>query len=249
MFPLTRVLVLSDNTFLLEGFRDIVHRQNCHASFTYRQSPSGPHDVSKTRPSDLPCLDIRKACQDVIKNYDLILSLHSKQVFPKEVVEHVRCVNIHPGYNPHNRGWFPQVFSLCNGLPAGVTIHEMDAQIDHGDIIYREEIFLCAHDDSLSAYQKILNKELEMLEAHLVDIVDHTYTVRKPEKEGNINFKKDYYKLCHLDLQETLTMGEAINRLRALTHGDYDNAYFLDTQGKKIYVRLHLYPEDANSTP
>ena len=35
---------------------------------------------------------------------------------------------------------FQQVFSILNKLPVGVTIHEMDEQLDHGIIIVQKEI-------------------------------------------------------------------------------------------------------------
>ena len=51
-------------------------------------------------------------------------------MFPVDMVRNYRCINVHPGLNPYNRGWFPQTFSLVNHFPVGVTIHEMDAHLD-----------------------------------------------------------------------------------------------------------------------
>ncbi len=71
--------------------------------------------------------------------YILFISLHCKQIFPQRLTDNYRCINIHPGYNPYNRGWFPQVFSILNKNTAGVTIHEIDQELDHGPIIYQEK--------------------------------------------------------------------------------------------------------------
>ena len=70
---------------------------------------------------------------------------------------------------PHNRGWFPQVFSLINGKPCGVTIHEIDEKLDHGDIIVQKEVVAEPWDTSLDVYNKILNTEVELIEKYMLD--------------------------------------------------------------------------------
>lgn len=236
------VLILSDNTYLIQGFQAIIKKRGINADFTFRKSPERICASTQYSPKNMESIDVNKKCSYILKNFDLVLSVHSKQIFPKELVYNIKCINIHPGYNPYNRGWFPQVFSIMNGMPIGVTIHEMDEKIDHGNILYQEMVPLESYDDSLSAYRKILNKELEMIDKYIMAIIDNTYTSFKPDFEGNINFKKDYQAICALDMTESMTMAEAINRLRALTHGEYDNAYFIDEKGRKIYVKVSLHP-------
>ena len=177
-------------------------------------------------------------------SYDLFLSLHSKQLFPRELVENHLCINVHPGLNPHNRGWFPQVFSILNGLPAGVTIHKMDAQLDHGPILWQEELPIYPQDTSRDVYERILSKEIELLDEHLGDLLTGNYTLTPMADEGNINYKADFDALCPIDLSEPATYGAVIDRLRALTHAPYQNAYFVDTDGKKVYVGITLRKED-----
>jgi hypothetical protein len=54
---------------------------------------------------------VSKNIDDLCRSYDVIISWHCRQIFPKELIERVRCINIHPGFNPYNRGYFPHVFS------------------------------------------------------------------------------------------------------------------------------------------
>ena len=154
------------------------------------------------------------------------------------------CFNVHPGLNPHNRGWFPQVFSILNGLPCGVTIHKMDAQLDHGPIAWQEEVPQYPWDTSKDIYDRILAKELELLDRHLGDLLTGNYTLTPMEGEGNINYKADFDALCRIDRNEPATYGAVIDRLRALTHAPYENAWFLDEDGKKVYVGITLRKED-----
>ena len=235
-----KICVFTDNSYIYEGFCALLPRfPEHHFDFYYSPWNAAFSPRENFRP-------LRLRDQDVAfyNSYDLFLSLHSKQLFPQALVENHLCINVHPGLNPHNRGWFPQVFSILNGLPAGVTIHKMDAELDHGPILWQEEIPLYAHDTSQDIYTRILRKEIEMLEAHLGDLLAGNYTLTPMEGEGNINYKADFDALCPIDLNEPATYGAVIDRLRALTHEPYQNAYFVDADGKKVYVGITLRKED-----
>jgi len=235
-----RICVLTDNAFIFEGFTRLLPRFPEHR-FDFFYSPwNGAFSPSESfRP-----LRLKEQGRDFYEQYDLFLSLHSKQLFPAELVENHFCVNVHPGLNPHNRGWFPQVFSILNGLPVGVTIHQMDAELDHGPILWQEALPIRAEDTSRDIYDRILAKEIEMLEQHLPDLLAGSYTPTPMEREGNINYKSDFDALCRIDRDEPATYGQVIDRLRALTHAPYENAYFLDDDGKKVYVGITLRKED-----
>ena len=74
---------------------------------------------------------------------------------------------------------FPQVFSILNKKPEGVTIHEMDRELDHGSIIFQEELPIYSYDTSQDVYQRIQDKEIEMLREHLEEIVNKKYIAKK----------------------------------------------------------------------
>ena len=63
---------------------------------------------------------------------------------------------------------------------------------------------------------------------------------RKPSSEGNYNSISDYQNMCKIDLNKKVTMKEAIDFLRAMTHPPYKNSFFLDENNKKVFVSLHL---------
>ncbi|MCB1121739.1 MAG: dTDP-4-amino-4,6-dideoxyglucose formyltransferase [Verrucomicrobiae bacterium] len=241
-----RILVLTDNQFLHESFRKIVKEwELADADFDYRFSPSN----KEIRPSpDFFPLNVKTDSNQIVDTYNLVISLHCKQLFPPELVNRVRCVNVHPGYNPHNRGWYPQVFSIINKLPLGATIHEIDVELDHGPIIDQLEVPVYSWDTSLSAYERVLEAELHLLRKQLKEIVQGTYDSHQLQEEGNINFKKDFSNLCHLNLKEKTTVGGLIDRLRATSHGDFRNSYFLDENGHRVYVRVILEKEDSDAT-
>jgi dTDP-4-amino-4,6-dideoxyglucose formyltransferase len=230
-----KTLMLTDNQQALDLARDLAV---IYGDIDIFQSPNGLL-------SDTPRLNVRDQITEIIQKYNLVISIHCKQFFPTELIKQVRCINVHPGFNPFNRGWFPGVFSIINGLKAGVTIHEMDEELDHGPIIVQREYKIRSWDTSGSAYENIMTLERELLTEHFYAIREGTYRVFSAESEGNINFKKDFQDLLCLDLQERMSFQGFINRIRALTHGEYRNAYFIDETGKRVFVRIILEPEGS----
>lgn len=228
-----KTLIVTDNAYARRIASELHSK---HGNIDVVQSPSG-------QLRETPRLNVKEKIADIIANYQLVISIHCKQMFPAELVNSVRCVNVHPGFNPFNRGWYPQVFSIINGLKAGVTIHEIDEQLDHGAIIVQKECTIEPWDTSGSAYAKIMALERELVVEHFVSIRDQKYTATKPA-EGNLNLRRDFDSLKQINLEERGTFGEFLNRLRALTHEPFNNAYFVDDSGRKVFVRVMLKPED-----
>jgi methionyl-tRNA formyltransferase len=135
---------------------------------------------------------------------------------------------------------YPHIFSIINGLPTGATIHEVDEFIDNGDIIAQQEVEIFMYDDSKSLHERIMKLEMGLFESHFEEILLGTYTKKKPQAEGNINYKKDFSKLCSIDLENHDSFENHINILKALSYGSYKNAYFHDKNGNKIYIRVEL---------
>lgn len=243
------VLVISDNLSLCKRFIEIIERKkisNC--LFTFSISPfSNKEDFNILNGESIKVFDLKshEHIEFIKSNYDLVFSIHCKQIFPVELINYLKCINIHPGFNPINRGWYPQVFSIINKTPIGATIHEIDKELDHGFIIDREQVDKTSFDTSGTLYNKIIDKEIELLENNIEKIIYNNYEVIEPESEGNLFLKKDFNKLLELDLNEQVSVGNLIDRLRALTHGDFRNAYFVDPNSqKKIFVNIELTPED-----
>jgi methionyl-tRNA formyltransferase len=246
--PYNSILVVSDNEVILTEFVNLLDRRpelKHHRMFSFACHPMNEDLKNKqinnytVKPQDIKSEYVKLSVQ-----YDLIISAHCKQIFPAALVNSTKCINIHPGYNPYNRGWYPQVFAIINGSPLGATIHEIDESIDHGKIIDRERVVLKSSDTSLTAYNRVQAKEFELLERNIQDILTGAYKTIAPEIEGNVNSKNDFNNLCEIDLEENLTFKQAIDRLRSLTHPPFKNAYFIDPETKqKIWVEIRLDTE------
>lgn len=239
-----KVLVLTDNEELLFRFKSLIDKtkadKNLDFTFNYAFSFNNKLFIKKFQSANwIKSIKVKDEVDFLSSEYEIIFSLHCKQIFPEQLVNNVKCINVHPGLNPYNRGWFPQVFSILNSLPCGATIHEIDEDLDHGPIICQREVKIEMSDTSLTAYNKILDCEMDLLSENLVKILNQEYDT-KIEEEGNLNLKKDYDILCQIDLDNIDTFRNHINKLRALTHGSYKNAYFIDDLGQKVYLQLEM---------
>ncbi len=158
-------------------------------------------------------------------------------------------VNLHPAYLPYNRGCYPNVWSIVDGTPAGVSIHYVDEGIDTGDLVAREQVEVEPIDTGESLYRK--------LETAALSLFQRTWPLiragRAPRiaqqslgEDGTYHRRRDVERIDAIDLDRTYQARELINILRARTFPPYPGAYFV-VGGRKVYLRLQLYYEDEHS--
>jgi len=239
-----KICVVTDNEYLYETFFSLVEKGVFGENqFVFFYSSCNSRFTLKYVNSNFYSINLQKMDNLFFDSYDIFLSLHSKQIFPASLVNRKFCINVHPGFNPYNRGWFPQVFSIINKQPVGVTIHKMDTKLDHGPILFQEQVPIFDWDTSYDVYKRIQELEIRMLEENLPKILCQNYMEIPMTSDGNVNYKHDFLRLCEINLSESCTYGEAIDRLRALTFENYNNAFFVTEEGKKIFVQIKLTPE------
>lgn len=239
------VLVISDNLYLCKRIEEVLKlKLITEPEFSFAISPFSNLTEFEEKISNSIFVVNLKDETDVAKitsQYDLVLSIHCKQLFPASMVNKVKCINIHPGYNPYNRGWYPQVFSILNDEIIGATIHEIDEEIDHGAIIDRTIVEKDNIDTSGTLYDKILEAEISLFTKNISSILQNTYNTKAPETEGKLHLKKDFNVICKIDLKEVNSFENFIKKMRALTHHDFKNAHYIDPlTNEKIYISLNI---------
>ena len=235
-------LLITDNLKMFNQFNYLLEKLNIDKSIFDFAFTLGNKDFVNVQ--NISPIIIKNSINIFVNKYEKIFSLHSRQFFPKELVNSIMCINVHPGYNPNNRGWYPQVFSIINNEIIGATIHIMDEQLDHGDIIDRKKVKKYIWDTSESLYDRILEAEVFLLEKNLIPILNNSFTFFPPENIGKIYYKKDFKELCKINLNKKGTFLEFYNLLRALSHGNFDNAYFIAENDEKIFIKIMVSKND-----
>jgi methionyl-tRNA formyltransferase len=154
-------------------------------------------------------------------------------------------INLHPSYLPYNRGAYPNVWSIIEGTPAGVTLHYIDAGVDTGDIIAQELVPTEMIDTAEILYRKLERTCIEVFKKNWPLILNRQAArISQSIEAGTFHQARDIELLDEIDLERVCTARELINLLRSRTFPPYAGAFFRHG-GRKIYLRLQLlYEED-----
>jgi len=153
-------------------------------------------------------------------------------------------VNLHPALLPFNRGAYPNVWSIVDGTPAGVTLHYIDAGVDTGDVIAQRAVEVAAKDTGASLYRKLEEASLELLRATWPAIRrGEAPRLPQPRDAGTAHRVRDVERIDAIDLERRYLARELIDVLRARTFPPHRGAYVV-VDGRKIYLRLELLDED-----
>lgn len=203
-------------------------------------SPTNVFDGSKLRqPSILASI---KALQPDIAlsiMFGYILKPEFIQLFPHGVI------NLHPSLLPYNRGANPNVWSIIEQTPAGVTLHYIDTGIDTGDIIAQQKVTVEPVDTGETLYRKLEQASVSLFQNTWPLIRSgQVQRIQQPKEAGTFHRNKDLDLIDRIDLDRQYMARDLINILRARTFPPYPGAYFVEN-GRKVYMRLQLlYEED-----
>lgn len=197
------------------------------------------------------CLITEEAQLELISELtpDLIVAAGFQHIVPPDVlsIPNRGCINVHPGYLPHARGFNPNVWSIVEELPAGVTIHYMDEGVDTGDVISRSKVETSFADTGKDLYERL---EIEMVDLFIETWPEIRSGSIDPVEQGgepaSYHVKQDFIDLCEIDMNERVEVGEFLNRLRALTFPPYQNAH-VEVDGEKYFIDIEITPADTGT--
>lgn len=190
--------------------------------------------------------DIREAIKSLQPDmaisilFDFILKKPVIDCFPNGVI------NLHPAYLPFNRGQYPNVWSIVEGTPAGVTIHYLDAGIDTGDIIAQKEAVVEPTDTGKSLYHRLEEITLRLFKQEWPKIKEGAAPRTPQTSKGTFHRTRDVDRIDEIELDRTYTGRDLINILRARTFPPYPSAFFR-VNGKKVYIRVQLEEESPDN--
>lgn len=180
----------------------------------------------------------------IIKNVepDYIISCGYQHIVPESIltIPTKGCLNLHPAYLPYNRGANPNVWSIIEGTPAGVTLHYMDPGIDTGDIVARRKVETAFSDSGKDLHKRLEDAQLELFQDVWSDILsDNISVVEQDENQGTYHQTSEFETLCELNPDEEVRVKEFLDRLRALTFPPYNNAK-IEIDDETYYVEVDI---------
>ena len=91
------------------------------------------------------------------QNFDLTVSYTYRFLLSENTLHalHDNAVNLHNSYLPWNRGSDPNLWSIVENTPRGVTLHYMEAGVDKGAVIAQRLVPLLPEDTLKSSYDRL----------------------------------------------------------------------------------------------
>ena len=175
---------------------------------------------------------------------DLLLSVNFGYLFGAAVlsVPSKGAINLHTSLLPFNRGAYPNVWTIVDGTPAGVTLHRIDERIDNGEIIAQCEIPSRAVDTGATLYARLEQAAIELFKAAWPSIRAGSFEPRPQVAGGSFHTASELRTVERIDPNQQLRAGQLIDILRACTFPPHKGAY-LDLGNRRIYLRLELSEE------
>ena len=137
---------------------------------------------------------------------------------PHLITKYQKIYNLHPGYLPWGRGYYPIFWALWEETPAGATLHEITAGVDEGPIVAQIQVQYNGNDTGGSLFQRVREAEESLFLEYLPQIIEGKSIPTHPQPTGGTcHLKKEFYELKLQAEWEKLSSEDLLRLVRALT--------------------------------
>jgi len=141
-------------------FRYLLKTNEIAALYTYHNDEdyfSEYNIVKLAKKNNIPVFYDRPTPEEMssfIENgVELFITAEYAYKIPIPETDRFRGLNIHSSYLPDGRSYYPIEIVMDRGMSyAGITIHKLAPQVDTGDIIAQQKIYVTPGDDSVDIY-------------------------------------------------------------------------------------------------
>ena len=115
------------------------------------------------------------------QNFDLTISYTYRYILTEEIITALKnnVVNIHNSLLPWNRGADPNLWSIIEETPRGVTLHYVDTGLDKGFIIAQELVQDINDKETLSSTYNNLDRAAKSLFKRAFSVYDFWPSLKK----------------------------------------------------------------------
>jgi methionyl-tRNA formyltransferase len=178
---------------------------------------------------------------------DLITVAAYGQILPPALLGLPRfgCLNVHASLLPKHRGAAPIQWALLNGdTVTGVTIMQMDATLDTGDVVAQQTTAIALTDNAQTLHDRLAALGAELLVKTIPDYVAGKIKPQKQPAEGASYARKLTKEDGRLDWRRPAA--ELWNRVRALT--PWPGAFtFLPAEPRPVLLKVWQAAPEAGA--
>lgn len=150
------------------------------------------------------------------QKFDLAVSYTYRYILTKEMLLSLNnnVVNIHNSYLPWNRGADPNIWSIVDNTPRGVTLHYMDDTLDKGSIIAQKLVGKKAEETLQSTYEELDKAAKELFKEAFLFYNDWPEMKKIPLGRGSYHSLKDGERFKSIIDTYTLTVSKFKERIK-----------------------------------
>jgi methionyl-tRNA formyltransferase len=161
--------------------------------------------------------------EDVYEIEDLVFfSLEFDEIIKPDRFKSKKLYNIHFSLLPKYKGMYTSAWPILNGESCtGVSLHEIDAGIDTGDIIAQVKFNIEITDTAKTLYLKYIKEGTSLVNSFLEKILYGDYKKIKQNQYSSTYFDKYSIDYSNLKINFKATAYQIQNQIRAFSFRDY----------------------------
>lgn len=130
--------------------------------------------------------------------FDFLISYGYRYIIEPKILKYFpkKAINMHISYLPWNRGADPNLWSILDDTPKGVTIHYIYRGLDTGEILCQKEVVFDKNDTLKSTYNKLNNELVKLFKNNWANIITGRIISKKQIDGGSYHrsIDKNSYK-------------------------------------------------------
>lgn len=157
-------------------------------------------------------------------------------IFPRGIV------NLHTSLLPLNRGSWPNVWTIVDKTPAGVTMHLVDEGVDTGPILAQCPVETLPTDNGRTLNERLESAVVKLFQDNWDDFAKGKLDALPQQGPTTTHKVKDADTIDEIKLDQQYLAGDLINILRARTFPPHRGAWF-KIDGRKYFLKLDIDEE------
>ena len=153
------------------------------------------------------------------ERFDLALSYTYRYIITEDVIDSLdgNVVNLHNSFLPWNRGADPNLWSIAEKTPRGVTLHYVNAGLDKGDVIAQKLVNDTDEETLESSYMNLHKAAISLFLDTLPWFAHWQGMRKKPLGKGSYHSVKDGERMKSVIESYQLTVSEFRRLLQNMT--------------------------------
>lgn len=161
-------------------------------------------------------------------------------IIPKDILNGIPTLNIHPAVLPLNRGCHHSFWGIMDATPLGATLHWMTEGLDEGPIISQKSYV----DDGYSVASKLqqeCNAAALTLLSENIELVMNGKAKSFPQGVGTYHSRQDILAKSSLNVEDTISVNYLFDLCRATNNKN--NGFVIIKNNRRFRVAIEKIEE------